>query len=201
MNRAAVIDRLRASLLEAQSELLAEDYERVLDLALAALSARRPRTVFAELALAAGQAHHPCPAELLSVLACDWGMAEKAALSPWDDNWPGRLPTLCVTYAQDGRRLSLLPAPSARQIGLLGAVAPYRYGAAHLLTDTACSLDEALLALLLLRAQAEVMRELAMKHATKPYQLRDGVSAQPRNGMPGYLYSVLMDEFERRVCA
>ena len=48
-------------------------------------------------------------------------------------------------------------------------------------------------------AQAEAMRELSMKNATTAYQLREGISATPKNGTPAYLYQELLAEFERRL--
>ena len=43
------------------------------------------------------------------------------------------------------------------------------------------------------------MRELSMKNATTAYQLREGISATPKNGIPAYLYQELLAEFERRL--
>ena len=43
------------------------------------------------------------------------------------------------------------------------------------------------------------MRELSMKNATTAYQLREGISATPKNGTPAYLYQELLAEFERRL--
>ena len=49
----------------------------------------------------------------------------------------------------------------------------------------------------MLRAQAEAMRELAAKNATTAYNIREGISATPKNGTPAYLYEQLLQEFER----
>ena len=73
------------------------------------------------------------------------------------------------------------------------------YTTAHVLTDTECSLNDEEQGLLLLRAQAEAMREIAMKNSTVSYQLREGISSTPKNGTPAYLYQELLAEFERRV--
>jgi len=54
---------------------------------------------------------------------------------------------------------------------------------------------------LLLRAQAECCKELAMRNVAKPVTMRDGGGGQPRNGTPGHLYSVLLAEFMARVSA
>ena len=52
-------------------------------------------------------------------------------------------------------------------------------------------------ALFLLRAHAEVARELAARNITKPVRLRDGFSQGPRNATPAALYDALMREFEK----
>ena len=95
--------------------------------------------------------------------------------------------------------LQAQPAPSARQIQILGNRCELEYCADHVLTDTACTLDSELLDLLHLRAQAEAMRDLAMRNATTSYQLREGIGSVPKNGTPAYLYQELLAEFERRV--
>ena len=51
-------------------------------------------------------------------------------------------------------------------------------------------------ALLLLRAQAEAMRELAMRNVVKPQQMRDGYTSMPRNGTPAALFESLLAEFK-----
>ena len=53
--------------------------------------------------------------------------------------------------------------------------------------------------LLLLRAQAEACRELALRNVSKPVTMRDAVGSQPRNGTPSALYQMLLTEFETRV--
>ena len=82
---------------------------------------------------------------------------------------------------------------------VLGNACEIEYHADHVLTENECSLDAEELDLLLLRAQAEAMRELSMKNATTAYQLREGISATPKNGTPAYLYQELLAEFERRL--
>lgn len=200
--RPVLTDTLTASLLDSASQFKPEDLQRHVNVAFAELCRFSPRVVFAELELVAGQGQYPCPAALSGVLSHDWGRDAKASLQPWSDGWPGELPVMQVGFDGDGARvLQLRPTPSSRQIGLLGSRMPYRYSSRHILTDSASSLSDEDAQLLILRAQAEAMRELAMHHASKPFQLRDGISSTPRNGMPGYLYSVLMAEFEQRVKA
>jgi hypothetical protein len=49
--------------------------------------------------------------------------------------------------------------------------------------------------LLLLRAQVEAMRELSVRAAAKPVQLRDGLSGVARNSTPAALHEVLLRVF------
>lgn len=200
--RASLAARLKASLISTADSFQPEDLQRHVDVGFSELCRFRHRTVHAGLTAQAGVALYPCPSTLIRILATDWGRQNKAELQPWDDRWPGQLPQLGVGYDEhDNRVLVMQPAPTERQLALLGSPCPYRYAAPHLLSDSQSSLSDEDAQLLILRAQAEAMRELAMHHATKPFQLRDGISATPRNGMPGYLYSVLLEEFERRVYA
>lgn len=194
--------RLASSLIDSADAFTSPDFARHIDVAFAEVSRFVPRVVFASLSLIAGQGQYPCPAALSGVIGHDWGCSAKAQSKPWEDSWPGELPVIRVGFDAQGERvLHLKPCPTARQISQLGSQLPFHYRSRHILTDSASSLSDEDAQLLILRAQAEAMRELAMHHASKPFQLRDGISATPRNGMPGYLYSVLMDEFTQRVTA
>ncbi len=129
-----------------------------------------------------------------------YGRNHKANVPIWDDNRVGQLPELriCFNSAKE-RFLQLVPMPSERQINILGYICDYTYSADHIWTDTFCSFSTFEESLLLLRAQAEGMRELSMKNVTTPFQLREGVSAAPQNGTPAYLFSLLMEEFNAKV--
>lgn len=190
---------LKASLVDSDRVFKPEDYQRHVDTALADYSRRKPLQCLGELTLSVGGAVYDCPAALLTLQGLDWGRDAKAGLNPWDDRWPGRLPELRLMDGEDGRKLYLSPAPSARQLALLGGRAVYRYGVAHQLSDSASTVPPVDAALLLVRAQAEAMRELAMRNSSRPVQLKDGLTSTPKNGTPSYLYTVLIEEFERRV--
>ncbi|OAM27801.1 hypothetical protein [Eikenella sp. NML01-A-086] len=195
----AAAERLTSSMLDSKRMFKDEDYPRLLRTALAALNAVRPLHKVEVLKLVAWQTLYPCPEDLNSVFACWWGRSYKAHTAIWADNYPGRLPEWRVLPGAQGRLLQAQPAPSARQIQILGNRCELEYCADHVLTDTACTLDAELLDLLHLRAQAEAMRDLAMRNATTSYQLREGIGSVPRNGTPAYLYQELLAEFERRV--
>ena len=195
----AAAERLTSSMLDSKRMFKDEDYPRLLRTALAALNAVRPLHKVEVLELEAWQALYPCPEDLNSVFACWWGRSYKAHAAIWADDYPGRLPEWRVLPGAQGRLLQAQPAPSARQIQILGNRCELEYCADHVLTDTACTLDSELLDLLHLRAQAEAMRDLAMRNATTSYQLREGIGSVPKNGTPAYLYQELLAEFERRV--
>ncbi len=170
---------------------------RHLRVAARALSvAKRPRTLIASLALVADQALYDAPADLVDVKVSDWGTAQQHR-APWD--MPrGPLPALRRVEIGGAAKLQLSPSPSAAQIAAFGSTYNLFYQAAHLLPDagdttiTAREID-----LLLLRAKAEAMRELAIRDHSKPVSLRGaepGLS-QPRNGTPAALYDAFLREF------
>lgn len=199
MNRNDLIAQLTASLLDSATAFKPEDFGRHLTMAVADYSRYRPMDAMDELTLMAGVAVYPCPDDLDAVLGCDWGRAEKATGNPWDTNWPGQLPEIRPIRIAGERRLRLNPAPSAAQISTLGNVCAYRYATAHVADETHCTLRQSDVDVVLLRAQAEAMRELAMKGVTKPVQMRDGMSQGPKNGTPSFLYALLMAEFTEKV--
>lgn len=199
MSRADLRADLKASLHDSASVLAdPEDFDRCLDVAAADIGSfggsAAARTLAATLTLVAGEAEYAAPVDLLRFKMALWGVS--TPVSPWDKNFPGRLPD--VMHA-DGL-LILLPAPTALQIALLGSDYRFFYFAAHALGDDPgdTTLAAGNRGLLILRAQAECCRELALRNITKPVALRDGISSAPRNGHPAVLYKQLLDEFEQR---
>ncbi|AXF86763.1 hypothetical protein DTO96_102519 [Ephemeroptericola cinctiostellae] len=203
MNRPALLARHKAALLDAQRGFKEDDtdYERHIATALIDLNQRRPRHAWASLTLEPKRRTYPCPSDLKHVYACHYGRDEKQQRDCWDPHYPiGRLPDVSVGWDADHCRfLNVHPIPSAMLLGVLGAQCDYEYTADHILTDEVCTLDEFEQGLLILRAQAEAMRELAMRNSTQPVQLRDGLTQGAANGTPSHLYSVLLAEFEQKV--
>jgi len=204
LSRADLVASLKASLHEAADPFKLEDesddrnFTRLLDVAAADFGRVRPRKVAGELALQGGLAVYPAPAGFVCFHSSQWGVGNGA--KPWDANWPGRLPR-CEGAELDGVKvLVLTPAPTYRQIGLLGSSYPFFYEAAHHIGETAgeTTIAPSDRGLLILRAQAEAMRELSIRNVTLPVAMRDGFSSQPRNGTPSHLYAALMAEFEGR---
>ena len=201
MNRPDLLKAYSDSLLDSQRAFKADDFGRHMDTALRELAQFYPRRMLAELNAMPMQREYECPADLIEVLATHYGRAEKAQRQPWDAGYPTqRLPDVTVKYRADGSRyLQVFPAPSYQLLAQIGAVVGYEYSAAHVVTDTYSSLTPVLVQLTILRAQAEAMRELAMRNSSMPTQVKDSLTNTPANGTPSCLYQLLMDEFYGRV--
>lgn len=203
MDRGTLIDQLQDSLHDSASVFSPGgglDFERFLDRAADDLGRVRPRVVKAELSLEAGQNAYLAPADFAAVAEVFWGRRERRERQPWDSDWPGRLPRARELSVSGTRYLWLDPAPTAAQISALGASWEYTYFATHAIGDTEAetTVRDGDVGLLLLRAQAEAMKELALRNMHKPVSLRDGLSGAPRNGHPAALYEQLMKDFERQ---
>lgn len=201
MSQADLVADLKASLQDAAAPFVAAadaDYKRHLAAAALDFGRKRRRTMVGALALVAGQPAYAAPADLLGVKSHLWGIEPIEAPKPWESGYPGPLPDLALIEEGGVRKLRLSRAPTAAQIAALGAELRYWYHAGHVIAEVAANttLLDGERALLLLRGQAEAMRELAFRGIAKPVQLRDGMGSMPRNGMPGHLFQQLMDEFE-----
>ncbi len=205
MSEADLVADLKASINDAASVFAAAsdaDFKRHLAVAALAFGRIRARTLVDSLALVADQAEYAVPTGYLGFKSSLWGIAPKARAQPWEKSWPGRLPDVRYVEKADGtKKLYLDPPPSAAQIAALGAEFRYYFFAAHVIDADAAktTILPGERALLLLRAQAEAMRELTFRGLKKPVQLRDGYSGTPRNGMPSYLFELLMKEFQGAV--
>lgn len=204
MSRADLIADLKSSMHESAGVFSAAndgDFSRMLDAAALAFVRPRPRTVVGSVTLVADTDSYAAPDDLVDYKSDLWSVGKMPP--PWEPNYPGRIPMVRVAEVSGARRLVFSPAPSAMHLSVLGAEFKFYYFGAHTIgteaTDTTIAAGDR--GLLLLRAQAEAMRELSMRNITKPMQLRDGVTSAPRNGQPSYLYGLLLDEFDRRVAA
>lgn len=197
MALAELVADYKASLLDAAGAFRAPDdadFIRHLTVAAAALARSRPRTAVATLQLVAGVGEYAAPADLWIYKSTLWGCDRG---QPWDRNWPGRLPRV----QHQGDALWLIPAPSAHQIAVLGATFTFFYYAEHVLAADAgdTTVGAADRDVLILRAQAEGMRELAMREGVRPVSARDGFSGTPRSGHPSALYREFLAEYDQRV--
>jgi hypothetical protein len=195
MSRADLVLSLRESLMDAASSFADNDadFERHIDVAAADMHRVRPRTLIGELSLVADQGEYAAPVDMARFKSALWGVQGAARAMPWDKNWLGELPRpRCV----DGF-VSLLPAPSARQIALLGSTYRFYYVAKDsigtLAADTTISADHR--HILLLRAQAEAMLDLAMRDSVRPVQVGGGFGQQAKTGTPAALRESLMADW------
>ena len=198
MTRADLAADLKVSLQDAAKVFTAAndaDFIRHLDAAALDMGRVRPRTLLGTLTLVGDQFNYPAPADFLSYKSALWGVARA---QPWEKSYPGRLPDVRTAMNGAVRELHFLPAPTSAQISALGSSFKYYYFAAHsigtLATDTTIQAGDR--GLLLLRAQAEAMKEMSMRNISKPMTMRDGISNGPRNGTPQYLFELLMKLFE-----
>ncbi len=208
MSQADLVADLRASLLDSAAMFTNGadpltpgdlDFQRHLAAAAEDLPRFVPEYIQATLTLVADQALYDMPEDLRDSPRLTWGEQQRA-LPAWDPCFPGKLPTLLLARDSGERKLRLSPAPTQRQIALLGATAPYSYVQRFAIgvdaVDT--TVPDYRRGILLFRAQAEAMKELAVRGIAKPVQLRDGVTQGPRNATPAALYDQFMRECERQ---
>lgn len=195
MSEADVIADLKRSVGDAASPFNDPndgDWRRFLSVALVAMQDKRPRTLLGSVQLVADQLQYTVTAaDFAQYKTHVWGAR---LLKPWSPCYPGPLPRVAAVHDAAGWTIAFDPPPTAAHIAAYGAEFRFWYFGTHTLGDTP-TLATADRPLLLLRAQAEVMRELSMRNVNKPVALRDGYSGQPRNSTPAALYDQLLREF------
>lgn len=172
------------------------DFERFLATAAVAMQDKRPRTQLGQVTIAADEPRVPLTLpDFHRYKTHVWG---SRAPAPWDPSYPGALPRICAVNEGNAWALVFDPPPTSRHIATYGSTCKFWYFATHRVAVDAAetTLAPADRPLLLLRAQAEAMRELTMRHVHKPVSLRDGFSGTPRNSTPAALYEALMAEFK-----
>lgn len=199
MSQADLVADLKAGLMDSAEVFTAAldaDFIRHLTAAALAMGRPRPRTLLGTLTLVADQVGYAAPADFHAFKAPLWGAS---TAKPWDKNWPGRLPCAYAVEVSGAIEIHLDPAPTTAQITQLGSAYKFYYFAKHAIgaaaADTTVRPGDR--GLLLLRAQAEAMREMAMRNIKKPVQLRDGLASAPKNGTPAALFQALMDLFDK----
>lgn len=200
LSRDDLVADLKASLHDAAKIFATEsdgDFNRHLDVAAQDMSRKRPRTMLGKLTLHADIFDYPAPADFFVYKSSLWGISTQR-INPWDKRYPGRLPNVSSALNGMVREIHLLPPPSAQQITVLGSEFKFYYYAMHSIGATAAetTLQPGDRGLLLLRAQAEAMKEMSMRNMGKPVLMRDGLSQGTRNGTPQYLFEQLMKIFE-----
>lgn len=200
--RAAVIQQLADSLLDAKTIFGADAtaqnvaFGRHVDTAVADMNRVLPRVLRGQLTLQAGTTDYDAPADALRVHEVE-AVALANCIDPWDLVQPLQIP-IPKLYREDSTpKWVFWPAPSAGYIGLIGSTYRYSYIARHVLPDTGTSsIFDELVPLVVVRAQVEALRELAIRNAHKPMQTRDGLYNQTRNGTPAALADLCMKMFE-----
>lgn len=175
------------------------DFLRFLEQSLPDMGWKRPVTRLGQVTLQDGVARYALAAypDFASYKTHLWdkGSSYPAA---WEPGYPGALPR--VMGLRDGavNWLTFEPAPSAAHMAYRGSAFKFYYFANHeigvVAADTTVPAQDR--GLLLLRAQAEAMRELTLRNVAKPVQLRDGFSGTPRNSTPAALYEALLAQFQ-----
>lgn len=173
------------------------DFERFLLQALPDMGTKRPVTRLGSLTLVADVARYAVPQTDFAAYKTDlW--AEAALLPrPWEASWPGATPRVSATWDGAAWWLEFEPGPTYKHLAVFGSTFKFWYYGRHVVDAVAANTtvhanDRGLL---LLRAQAEAMRELSIRAATKPVQLRDGLSGVARNSTPAALHEMLLKLF------
>lgn len=198
MSKADLIADYRASLKDVAPLFTAandEDFARHLRVAADDFMRFMPRKSLALITLVAGQRAYALPADFGQMMYCTWGVARA---EPWATDFSGRLPRHYIAEIANVKKLVLDPVPTQANLDDAGAELPLYYAQAHLISADAAltTIPVVQRGLLILRAQAEAMREMAFRNMMKPIQMIDGHNNTPRNGTASGLYGSLMAEFE-----
>ena len=202
MSQTALVSDLKAILMSASSKFTAAldaDFIRHLDLAALDMGRVKPRTRLGSITLVADQIEYAAPTDLVRPKVGLWGMQERKTRKPWDSNWPEVLPIISMVDGASGMEIHLNPPPTAAQITDLGSEYKFYYFAGHVIdTDAALTTVQAgHWHILMIRATAQALQELANNGITKPVQLGNaGVGSMPKNGTPAALAEQLMKQFE-----
>jgi len=197
MSQADLVADLKASLLDAANSFTSTndaDFIRHLTIAALDLARFRPRTLLGSLSLVADQFAYSAPADIVATKYPIWGVNERNRNRQWDAGYPGKLPRLSLV----GSEVHLTPAPSSAQISMLGSDYKFYYYAAHVIaadaTQTTVRAGDR--HLLLMRAAAEAMTELAHKGVINPVQLHRGLGSMPANSSPSAWARELLLRYE-----
>ena len=203
MNRNQLITEIKCILHDAAKKFTApgdQDFIRHLDLTALDMSRVVPRRVKGTLTLVADVDSYTVPADFDTFGFSHWGIRIKKAKQPWNPDYLRPVPQPRVVDVGGVRNLYFDTPPNAQEINTYGVSYDYFYAARHAIgdTDAETTIQDQYLHLVLLRASAEAMKELANRNVGKPVQLRDGLQSGPKNGTPAALYKQLMDEFDRQ---
>lgn len=201
MSEADLVEDLKRSLHDCASVFNAPehaDFKRFLKQALPDMAWKRPRTMLGQVTLSANEPRFSLAAlpDFASYKMHAWQITGYCP-QLWEAGYAGAVPRVSSHKDATGHWLAFEPAPSVAHITLRGSVFKFYYFTNHSISTVANDTTVALVdrALLLLRAQAEAMLELQLRNASKPVQLRDGLSGTPRNSTPSALHATLLALF------
>lgn len=207
MSRADLIASLRAMLGDAANKFTDTDHGDlgvIIDRALLDFSRKRPLQRVGSIALVAEQADYTTaeglPADIIGITRFLWGDQARLTRKPWDFDYPAPPPRgEVLDDGAGGRLLKLSPAPTSAQIADLGAACKFTYRALHQVaaTASATTVRPEHRHLLLTRALAEALFDIATHQANKPVSLGPGVGGMPRNGSAAALADAAMARFEQ----
>lgn len=204
MSIADLQEDLKFSLRDSAEVFDEEDaFARLLRTAALAFNDERPRTLFAEVSILMGVDTYPAPANMYRYKAGMWG--RNCRLQTWDPGWPGAAPDFVAVEEDSGngpvKLLRLDAMPTYLHLQAFGSTFGFYYLASHHIDEQASktTISPGDRDLLILRAQAEAMREMVMRNIKKPVQQRDGLNSAPKNMTPSAFYDKLMEEWTRRV--
>lgn len=199
MNRDDLVGDLKRSLHDAAGAFDAAadaDFDRHLAAACLDMGTKRPRTLLGLVTLVAEQDSYPLNlADFDRYKTHQWATR---LVKPWLPCNPGAVPRVRVEGQAGAWQLVFEPAPSAAHLAAYGSAFRFWYFGLHKIGPTAAetTIAAADRQLLLLRAQAEALRELSMRNINKPVQVRDGFSGAPRNSTPAALYAAFLAEWK-----
>lgn len=146
------------------------DFLRFLQVAFTGMQAKRPRTLLGSVTLVAEQDLYPLAlADFAQYKTHQWGGKN---IRPWLPCHPGALPRIGAVNTGAGWSLVFDPAPTRAHIDAYGSAFRFWYYGTHSADGAGSTLAAPDRPLLILRAQAEAMRELSMRNINKPVQLR-----------------------------
>lgn len=201
MQLSALVADFKASLNDAAAQFRAPadaDFARLLRVALLDMQVKRPVTKLGQVNLFPLQARYAITHEDFAALKVHLWAEPAYTPKPWEPSYPGAVPRVAAQWGGASWWLEFSPAPTPRQLQVWGSEFRFWYFARHVLGEAAgeTTVNPGDRGLLLLRAQAEAMRELAMRNVVKPMAMRDGYSSTPRNGTPSALFESLLAEFK-----
>ena len=123
-------------------------------------------------------------------------------IDPWDPRRLAVVPTPTITMQNGVRVWELSPTPTQKMLLQLETVDyPYSYFSGHVLDEDPAktTILDAHLPQLVLRAQVEALRAIAVRNSFKPVAIRDASLSQTRNGTPAALAEQFMRMWEQQM--